>query len=115
MSENRSENSKRSSNSAVDLNSLSSLSFGPDWTADSKSAPKKPAGTQQRSGSSSKKDFSKTEPRRDRRTGHRRKESMGSGAKRDGDFRGLSGLRVLRLRWLQLKWPYIRRMMFSML
>lgn len=88
MSENRSENSKRSSNSAVDLNSLSSLSFGPDWTADSKPAPKKPAGTQQRSGSSSKKDFSKTEPRRDRRTGHRRKESMGSGAKRDGDFRG---------------------------
>lgn len=88
MSENRSENSKRSSKSELDLNSLSSLSFGPDWMADSKSSPKKSAGAHKRSGQPPKKDYSSTESRRDRRFGQRRNGSVDSGASRGGSFRG---------------------------
>lgn len=88
MSENRSENSKRSSNHALDLNSLSSLSFGPDWTDDAKSSSSKSAAPKKQGGQQPKKDFSRAEPRRDRRSGQRRTESAGSGASRGGDFQG---------------------------
>lgn len=88
MSENRSENSKRSSNPTLDLNSLSSLSFGPDWTDDTKPT-RKPAAPSKRGRQLPKKDFSNAAPRQDRRSGQRRSESAASHADRSRrDFRG---------------------------